>query len=118
MRFLADESCDAAVIVALRDKDHDVAEVGKISPRAQDESVIRMALRQRRILITEDKDFGQLVYASGRPHCGVILLRYQFRARAAIVKSVVRLAGKDEARITGHFIVVQPGHVRIRPDPP
>jgi predicted nuclease of predicted toxin-antitoxin system len=76
MRFLADESCDFRVVRGLRAAGHDVTAVIEISPGASDEAVIELAVRERRIFITEDPDFGQLVYASGQPTAGVILLRF------------------------------------------
>ncbi len=63
MRFLADENCDFAVVRALRAAGHDVVAIVEISPRAEDNVVIDLAMREGRILLTEDKDFGQLVYA-------------------------------------------------------
>ena len=59
MRFLADESRDFAVVRALRAAGHNVVAVAEISPRVGDEVVIDRAAREDRILITEDKDFGQ-----------------------------------------------------------
>ena len=63
MRFLADESCDFSVVRALRSADHDVIAIAELSPREADASVMDRAVKDSRILITEDKDFGQLVYA-------------------------------------------------------
>jgi len=62
MRFLADESCDFSVVRALRSADHDVIVVAEVSPREEDDAVMERAVRGTRILVTEDKDFGQLVY--------------------------------------------------------
>ena len=53
LRFLADESCDFAVVRALRAADHDVVAVSKTAPGATDETVIALALDERRILLTE-----------------------------------------------------------------
>jgi hypothetical protein len=64
MRFLADESCDFSVVRALRSAGHDVIAIAEISPREEDPSVMERAVGESRILITEDKDFGQLVYAA------------------------------------------------------
>ena len=61
LRFLADESCDFAIVRALRDAGHDVLAVADVSPRAPDPDVIDRAVRDSRVLLTEDKDFGQLV---------------------------------------------------------
>jgi predicted nuclease of predicted toxin-antitoxin system len=81
MRFLVDESCDFAVVRALRSSGHDVAAVSDIASRAEDSEVINLAMRESRILLTEDKDFGQLVYSHGLESIGVILLRLPSHAR-------------------------------------
>jgi predicted nuclease of predicted toxin-antitoxin system len=73
MRFLAGESCDFSVVRALRSADHDVVAIAEVSPREEDEDVMERAVRGNRILITEDKDFGQLVYANMQKTGGVIL---------------------------------------------
>ncbi len=66
MRFLAYESCDFAIVHALRANGYDVLAVSEITPRAEDSDVIRLAVREKRILLTEDKDFGRLVYSHGQ----------------------------------------------------
>src|SRR3990172_11285931 len=104
MRFLADESCDFAAVRALRAAAHDVMAVAEISPRAEDETVIDLAVREGRILLTEDKDFGQLVYAAGRHSSGVVLIRFPARARAGLGRAVVDLARRPEASLRGRFI--------------
>ena len=69
-RFLADERCDYSVVRALKGLGLDVQAVAELSPRADDETVIDVALRDKRILLAEDKDFGQLVFANGLPSAG------------------------------------------------
>ena len=81
LRFLADESCDFAAVRALRAERFDVLSVAEIMSGAQDERVIELALRESRILLTEDKDFGQLVFAAGRESVGVVLIRFAAGAR-------------------------------------
>jgi hypothetical protein len=80
MRFLADESCDFSVVRALRSADHDVVAIAEISPREEDSSVMERAAGESRILLTEDKDFGQLVYASLQRTGGVIFILFPARA--------------------------------------
>jgi predicted nuclease of predicted toxin-antitoxin system len=63
VRFLADESCDFAVVTALRAAGHDVNAMVEISPRAKDSVVLDLARSEARVLLTEDKDFGLLAYA-------------------------------------------------------
>jgi len=117
MRFLADESCDFAVVRALREAGHDVVAVAEISPRADDPVVLGRALKEKRVLLTEDKDFGQLVYASSVPAGGVGLFRFPGGTRGSLPKAasdLVQLKGADLGRL---FTVVQPGRVRFGPPP-
>ena len=87
MRFLADESCDFAVVRALRAAGHDVVAIAEVTPRAEDDAVIDLAVREERLLLTEDKDFGQLVYARGRRTAGVLLLRFLHRRERPFPRS-------------------------------
>ena len=64
LRFLADESCDFAVVRALRGAGYDVLAVSEVTHRSDDRELIDQAYREQRILLTEDKDFGWLVYVS------------------------------------------------------
>jgi predicted nuclease of predicted toxin-antitoxin system len=81
MRFLADESCDFRVVRALRAAGHDVVAVPEVATGTEDSAVIEMAVHEARIFVTEDRDFGQLVYAAAKPTRGVILLRFPSNAR-------------------------------------
>jgi len=72
MKFLADESIEKPVIDWLRGQDFDVRYVAEITPSINDEEVIRFANDEGRILITNDKDFGELVFRQSK-----IVLSYQ-----------------------------------------
>ena len=76
MRLLADESVDRAIIVRLRRDGHEVASVAEESPGLGDEEVLSLAYGQGLVLISADKDFGELVHRRRRPHAGVVLLRF------------------------------------------
>ena len=65
MRFLADESCDFAVVRCLRADGHDVRAVSEFQQRSVDQAVMELAAVEDRILLTEDKDFGRLAFAAG-----------------------------------------------------
>lgn len=114
MRFLVDECCDSAVVTALREAGHDVLVVQGQIQGAEDIHVIELALRERRILLTEDKDFGQLVYAHGQRTLGVIFLRYPMSARQQISRDVVEVIRQRGENLSGCFITVQTGKIRIR----
>lgn len=100
---------------ALRAAGHDVAAVAEGFSGADDEVVLDIATREDRIRLTEDKDFGQLVYAHQHPSGGVMFMRFPAHARGAqprVVQAVVDGAGD---RLIGAFAVVQPGRTRIGP---
>ena len=117
MKFLADEGCDFSVVRALRSAEYDVSSVSELSPHAEDADVIELALREKRILVTEDKDFGQLVYAHSKRTLGVIFLRYPVAARKRLSREVVKLVKERGETLVGCFVVVQPGRIRISPTP-
>jgi len=113
VRFLADESCDAAVARALRAAGHDVKAVAEVALGATDDTVIALALKDRRVLLTEDKDFGQLVFAAAAPTSGVILIRYPASARSTLPQVIVDLANARQEQLVDTFAVVQPSRIRF-----
>jgi predicted nuclease of predicted toxin-antitoxin system len=72
-----------------------------------------MAVREQRILITEDRDFGQLVYATAQPFSGVIYVRFPSRARAALPGMVVDVVTRRGEQLVGRFSILQPGRFRL-----
>jgi predicted nuclease of predicted toxin-antitoxin system len=113
VQFVADESCAAPVISALRTAGHDVIAVAEISKGIPDEQVIERAFNERRVLITEDADFGELVYAHGQPSAGVIFVKFHRRARHAKPVAVVEAVAKLGERLRDSFTVVEAGRVRV-----
>ena len=102
----------------LREAGHDVVVIAEVAKGSLDELVMRRALSERRILITEASDFGELVYACGHSSAAVMLVRFPSRVRAAKPPSVVEAVAKLGARLWNAFTVVEPGRVRIASRPP
>jgi predicted nuclease of predicted toxin-antitoxin system len=113
MNFVADESCAGPVVQALREAGHDVVSIAEVAKGATDDEVLQRALEENRVLITEDRDFGELVYARGRSTAGVILLRFHNRMRRAKAATVVEAMSTLGSRLRNAFTVVEPGRVRI-----
>jgi len=114
LRFLADESCDFAVVRALRAEGCDVVTVSEYMQRSDDRVLIIQAGEEQRVFLTEDKDFGWLVFASHETSAGVILIRYPGDARQELADDMVQLMYEQGESLLGAFVVIQPGHVRIR----
>lgn len=113
MRFLADESFDFGAVRALREADFDVLAIVELDRGIPDRAVAEMAHREGRLLLTEDKDFGQLVYAAGAAAQGVVLTRFPAGLRQEMIVSVVEVVQRLGPKLRGRFVVVQPGRVRI-----
>jgi len=112
-RFLADESCDFGVVRALRAAGFDVIAVVEKAAGAVDERVIELAHSESRILLTEDRDFGRLVFAAAHPTSGVIFIRFPAGRRSELPARVLDLVGREAARLKTSFTVVGPERVRI-----
>lgn len=115
MRLLADECCDAGLVVALRQAGHDVDYVFESQRGAIDLDILQWALAEERLLLTEDKDFGELVYRLGKPAFGVVLLRFNVAERNWKVSRLCDLLANHADRLPGHFTVLGARKVRIRP---
>lgn len=114
MRFLANENFPGVAVKALADAGHDVAWVTTAAPGMTDDEVLAWAMSEARILLTFDKDFGELARSAGLPDsCGVIVFRLPMPPAAAAGTQLATIvtARQDWA---GHFSVVEPGRVRMR----
>ena len=115
MQFIVDESTGAAVVEYLRSLGHDVLSMAETIPQADDSIILDRATTEKRILITNDKDFGELVFRTGQAHWGVILLRLRDESAVNRVRMVKIIVEGYAARLAGHFVVATERGIRIRP---
>ncbi len=115
MRFLVDESAGWAVAEYLRQAGHDILAVAEITPSADDPDILSWATRENRILVTNDKDFGELVFRSGRTHQGILLFRLQDESATNRVRMLAAVLSQYADQLPGRFVVVTETSVRIRP---
>ena len=113
MRFMVDECTGPAVASWLRDQHHDVFSVFDEARGMSDEDIIRKALAEQRILITNDKDFGDKVFRDGRLHQGVILLRLEDERPASKIRVLSSLLEAYPDKIPDSFLVVTERQVRF-----
>lgn len=114
LKFLADESCDFAFVKVLRQNNYDVKAVVELMPGAPDLEVLKSAFTEKRILLTEDKDFGEWVFAQKRPTNGVIFLRYPVETRLQMGLAMVELVNEHGSELRNRYVVLEPGRARIR----
>jgi predicted nuclease of predicted toxin-antitoxin system len=113
MRFLADESCDFAVVRALRAAGHDATAVVEECPGISDDEVIQIAIQKERVVLTEDKDFGWLVFASTGGNASVIFIRFPMQARSMLPETVVEFVKRAGDKLMGSYAVIEPGRIRL-----
>lgn len=93
---------------------HDVVWAGDWTEDPGDEEILARAYRGDRILVTLDKDFGELAILRGIPHCGILrLVNFSARQQAAVCLRVLTLYGKELQ--SSAIVTAEPGRVRIRP---
>jgi predicted nuclease of predicted toxin-antitoxin system len=114
MRFLADENFPRIAVSALRDDEHDVRWIRTDAPGLDDRGVLSRAVAEERVLLTFDKDFGELAFHAGVPaSCGIILFRLPTllpQDQAEVVCETV--AGRSDW--SRHFSVVEENRIRRR----
>lgn len=116
--FLANENMPGSVIRHLRDAGHDVLSVKEVLRGADDVTVLSRAQRESRILLSQDKDFGELAFRVGLPaQCGVILFRLTGDDPAADQQRMTDVI-ESRADWAGMFSVADNLRVRMRPLPP
>jgi predicted nuclease of predicted toxin-antitoxin system len=117
VRFLADECCDAILVTGLRADGHDVVYTMEAARGSDDTTVLQSAASDNRLLITEDKDFGELVVRLGHPAHGIILLRLEPEDSDGKLERLRELIQHDSHRLAGFLVVVEPTRARFRPLP-
>ena len=115
MRWLADECMAAELVEQLRAAGHDAAYMAELTPSTSDQQVIDRACDEHRLLLTEDKDFGELVFHRGRSVPGLVLLRIgsgRHHLKWLRLQAVIARLGEG---LTGRHTVIDESRFRSRP---
>jgi predicted nuclease of predicted toxin-antitoxin system len=117
-RLLADENVPGASVISLRTAGFDVVWMAEHMPGAPDVVVLELARAENSLLISFDRDHGELIYHRGLPAPpGVVYLRFVPADPAEPARIVHRLLLLEEIQLEGRFTVVKRDHVRQRPLP-
>ena len=112
MRFLVDESTGKKVCDLLKEEGHDSIYVGDTMPGSSDEDVLTFSENEGRILVTDDKDFGELVFRMSRPTSGVILFRITTKNTQKRFRILLH-ALKNE-NLEGNFTTIKEDRIKVR----
>ena len=114
MNLLADENIELEIVELLRKDGFNVSYISEISPGVDDQTVIRIANENNSILITSDKDFGELAFRQNLVHDGIILLRLQNYHSKIKADIVVKFIKEHKNKLENSFSVITPKNIRIR----
>ncbi len=112
--IVADECVDFRIIRQLRGVGFQVFSILENNRSAKDKGVLEIAREHGALLLTEDKDFGEWIFAHKEPDVGVILLRYHPTEVNKIADSLLQLLNKYETQLLSKFTVIKPGKIRMR----
>ncbi|MEK6324552.1 MAG: DUF5615 family PIN-like protein [Acidobacteriota bacterium] len=113
MRILANENFPRVAVSALTARGHDVVWIRLVAPGISDQDVLARAQAEGRVLITFDKDFGELAFRHGLPsNCGVVLFRIAAPSPQRVADvAAISLESRDDWQ--GHFSVVEDARIRM-----
>ena len=114
MNLVADESVDQPIVARLRSDGHQVHYVAEMSPSIDDGAVMELANRNESLLLTGDKDFGELVFRQRKVTLGVMLLRLAGLSPALKARLVSEAIAAHAQEMPHAFTVIAPGAIRIR----
>jgi len=113
MRFLVDECTGPKVAAWLREQGHDVFSVYDEARGMKDQAILQQADSENRILITNDKDFGELVSRDQCAHRGVILIRIDDERSGNKITVLRKLLNNYADRLADEFVVVTDTRIRF-----
>ena len=118
MLLLADENIQGEVVQWLCGQGHDVVYAAESRRQTPDPMLLDLARADGRIILTDDLDFGELVYRQRLASQGVVLLRLGGMAAADRINRLAQVLPAVESSLPGRFIVITADKVRIRSIPP
>ncbi len=114
MKLIADEGVDKPIVDALAQQVLTYFLFWETNRGTDDEFVLSLANKEQRILLTQDKDFGELVFRMKNTHSGVVLIRLNGYLSLDKANTVVTLLLKYKDELISAFTVIQPNAIRIR----
>ncbi len=114
LKFLVDESSGLSIFIFLKNEGFGVQFVSYLMPGAEDLDVLKLAEKEKRILITNDKDFGELIFKFNFASFGIIFLRLRRDSSLKRVAQIGYLIKNYSDRLENHFITISESKIRFR----
>ncbi len=114
MKVVADESVDFGIITGLREIGFQILSILEDHSGIKDEDVLRIAVKEKGLLITEDKDFGEIIYRLKQRHMGILLIRLTDMPRRERIELVVEIIVRHINDLRNNFSVLDRRGLRIK----
>jgi predicted nuclease of predicted toxin-antitoxin system len=114
VKLVADENVDGVIVERLREDGHEVSWIAEAAPATSDPRVLEMARSQAAVLVTADRDFGELVFRQGLASYGVLLIRLHGLLPDEKARRISAAVRAHSAALPRAFTVVTPSSIRIR----
>lgn len=115
MLWLADECIAVSLVRELRNAGHDVLYIAEFAASLSDTEVMALASREGRLLLTADKDFGELVFRRGQAAPGLILLRIDPESGPLVRARLLEVVDQFGQKLFGRYVVIDEVRLRSRP---
>jgi predicted nuclease of predicted toxin-antitoxin system len=112
MKFLVDECVGPVVAQWLKQK-YDAISIYDYLTGIDDNDVLQKAFLENRILITSDKDFGEIIFKSKKQHCGIILLRLDDERPSNKIVVLDSVLQRHSEELFGNFVVITEKTIRV-----
>jgi len=113
MKFLIDVNASGTATLLLIELGHDAVQVNEKDPRMSDIDILDWAVREHRIIVTTDKDFEEMIWRQGMPHCGILRLENLPRSqRKALLLDVINHHSQDLE--SGAIVIASRTKFRVR----
>jgi len=114
LKFLADVNIEKQIVDYLRQNDFDVLWVPDYNCKMNDEDLIDLANQEKRILITNDKDFGELIFLQDKLSVGIILFRVKGQNVKKKINGITKLLEDYKNKIEGNFVLITGDKIRFK----
>ena len=114
MKLVIDESVDYAIVKILKRNNYDVLSITESFPCISDDRVLEIAVQEKSLLLTEDKDFGELTFRLKKENYGIILIRLSGIPSSEKAEIALQAIQQNLEKMKHSFSVVESRKIRIR----
>ena len=115
MQFLVDEGCDAIIVRTLRALGYDVEYVAEINPGMTDIAILQLGVDEKRIVITEDRDFSELIFRDSKETYGIVFVRISDAERLIKATQITSLVNHHINELQNAIATIMATKIKIRP---